>query len=111
MNKDPFAIRLESKGVVRLSGRLDASQAGKAKAFLEPFSEPLVLDFTDLDYISSAGVGTCLGALEDIQARGGSLTLAGLKENVRHVFELLGFLKIVVEHPTAAAALAKVPPQ
>ncbi|HYV50562.1 MAG TPA: STAS domain-containing protein [Dongiaceae bacterium] len=90
MNKDAFTIRSESKGVVRLSGRLDASQAGKAKAFLEPLSEPLVLDFTDLDYISSAGLSVLMITLKRLESSGHTLRLRNVRDRIRNVFRYAG---------------------
>jgi len=99
--------------VFKIKGYLDAETTLSLETKLEETfklaPKHFIFDLSDLDYISSAGVGTCLGALEDIQAKGGTLALAALKENVRHVFELLGFLKIVPEFPGAAEALAKAP--
>ena len=99
--------------VFKIKEYLDAETTLSLETKLEETfkQEPkhLILDLSDLDYISSAGVGTCLGALEDIQARNGTLSIASLKENVRHVFELLGFLKIVLEFQSAAQALEKLP--
>ena len=90
MNKDAFAIRSDSKGVVRLSGRLDASQADKAKAFLETFSEPLVLDFTDLDYISSAGLSVLMITLKRLESGGHTLRLRNVRDRIRNVFRYAG---------------------
>ena len=98
----------------KIKGYLDAETTLSLETKLEETfklnPKHFVFDLSELEYISSAGVGTCLGALEDIQARNGTLRLAGLKENTRHVFELLGFLKIVTDHATAQEALGKVPP-
>jgi anti-sigma B factor antagonist len=90
MNKDAFGIRSETKGVVRLSGRLDASQAEKAKAFLEPFSEPLTLDFSDLDYISSAGISVLMITLKRLELSGHTLRLRHVPDRVMNVFRYAG---------------------
>ena len=90
MNKESLTIRLESKGVARLSGRLDASQADKAKAFLEPFSESLVLDFTDLDYISSAGLSVLMIILKRLESCGHTLRLRNVRDRILNVFRYAG---------------------
>ena len=90
MNKDVFSIRSESKGVVRLSGRLDAAQAEKAKAFLEPFSEPLVLDFSDLDYISSAGISVLMITQKRLELSGHALRFRHVPDRVMNVFRYAG---------------------
>jgi anti-sigma B factor antagonist len=90
MNKDVFSIQSESKGVVRLSGRLDAAQADKAKAFLESFSEPLVLDFTDLDYISSAGISVLMITLQRLKSAGHTLRFRHVQNRIQNVFRYAG---------------------
>ena len=52
-----FEIRLGDKGEVVCEGRLDASQAAKAQAFLDALAAPDVVDMAKLEYISSAGLG------------------------------------------------------
>ena len=95
MNKDVFAIRSEGQGVVRLSGRLDASQADKAKAFLASFSEPLVLDLSDLDYISSAGLSVLLVTLKRLESSGHTLRLRHVRERILNVLRYAGFDQIL----------------
>jgi anti-anti-sigma factor len=90
MTKDVFGIRSESKGVVRLTGRLDASQAPKAQAFLDALSEPLVLDFTDLDYISSAGLSVLMITLKRLESSGHSLRFRHVPDRVMNVFRYAG---------------------
>src|SRR5262245_4993846 len=90
MNKDAFTIRSESKGLVRLSGRLDASQAGKAQAFLDTMPGPLVLDFSDLDYISSAGLSVLMITLKRLEVSGHTLRMRHVRERVLNVFRYAG---------------------
>jgi anti-anti-sigma factor len=51
-----FEIQVEG-GLVKLAGRLDAAQADRAKATLDMVKQSATLDLTDLDYVSSAGLG------------------------------------------------------
>ena len=55
-----FEIRLGDKGEVVCEGRLDASNAAKAQAFLDALAAPDVVDMARLEYISSAGLGVLL---------------------------------------------------
>ena len=90
MNKDVFGIRSGSKGVVELTGRLDAAQAPKAQAFLDGLSEPLVLDFSGLDYISSAGLSVLMITLKRLEAGGHSLRFRNVPDRVMNVFRYAG---------------------
>ena len=78
---------------VTVSGRLDtltAPELDKALAPLLSDVESLVFDFTNLDYISSAGLRVLLAAHRGI-AMGGKTTLKNCNPVVREVLEVTGF--------------------
>ena len=54
----------------------------------------LVLDFTGLEYISSAGLRVLLGAQKKMKS-GGSMKITGVCEEVMEVFEMTGFADIL----------------
>lgn len=74
-----------------MSGRLDASQAEKARAVLRTIEKSCVIDFTQLEYISSLGLGVLLEAQKRLKDAGFGLTLTNLSEHLREVFHLAGF--------------------
>ncbi len=87
----------EADGVVILSlgGTLDAHTTGELeKVFEELISQgkyKIVVDFAELNYISSAGLGVFMAYVETMRENGGDIKFAALKENVFNVFDLLGF--------------------
>ena len=79
---------------VKLVGRFDAKAARDAEdAFAKVVSEAtdIVLDFTELDYIASAGLRALKRLRGDMRSKGGTLTLRGVNEDVMEVFEMTGF--------------------
>lgn len=86
-----FSIERSDNGFIRLSGRLDASQADKARSFLESMSESCTLDFSDLDYISSAGLGVLLGTQKRLSESGHKLRLIKLSKHIKDIFLYAGF--------------------
>ena len=56
--------------------------------------EALVLDFSGLDYISSAGLRVLLSAHKQMSARGG-MKVTHVNEIVNEVFEVTGFSDIL----------------
>jgi anti-anti-sigma factor len=86
-----FDIRSTESGVVMMSGRLDASQAEKARAILRTITESRVIDFSGLEYISSLGLGVLLEAQKRLRDAGDGLTLRNLNDHLREVFHLAGF--------------------
>ena len=89
-----LAIELDAEGQVVISGRLDASQAATAQAFLDKLNGQVVLDCKGLDYLSSAGLGVLLKTQKRLMAAGGQMRLVGVSRHVRDIFMYSGFDQI-----------------
>jgi anti-sigma B factor antagonist len=89
-----LAIDVAGDGRVLMSGRLDASQAPAAQAFLDKLGGQLVLDCTALDYLSSAGLGVLLKTQKRLMAAGGQMRLVGVSRHLRDIFTYSGFDQI-----------------
>lgn len=95
--------------IVTLKGQLDAHTAPDLEHFLEHLirSEKktrIVLDFSALEYISSAGLGVLMGFIEEVRDLGGDIKLAAVPEKIFHVLDLLGFPVVFRIHPTVTEA-------
>jgi len=77
-----------------LTGRFDASQVEKARAVFLSLTEGKIVDFAQLDYISSAGLGVLLAAQKRLSQRGQSLRLVNVNSHIRDVFRFSGFDQI-----------------
>ncbi len=81
--------------VLYLSGFLDAHTVPQFENALSELVEngryKIVVNFSDLDYISSAGLGVFMGFIEEVRNNGGDIKLSNLSERVYKVFDLLGF--------------------
>ena len=91
-----FSAKITDTGEILFSGRLDASRVDKARSVLQQVNSTTVVDFKDLDYISSAGLGVLLGAQKRLSESGHSLKLINLNKHIRDVFQYAGFDKIFV---------------
>jgi anti-sigma B factor antagonist len=89
-----FDIRLGEQGEVICEGRLDASQAAKAQAFLDALPAPHVVDLSGLEYISSAGLGVLLRTQKRVLQAGGGLRLIKVSRHIRDIFRYSGFDRI-----------------
>ncbi len=96
--------------IVKLDGRLDSATAQSAEEHLVralPGERPLVaVDLSRLEYISSAGLRVLLVVAKKVQQAGGKLALFGLVPNVREIFSISGFDRILALHGDASSALA-----
>ena len=91
-------IRNAPEGRVQLVGRFDAAEADRVDRALRAMTGPLTLDCSELDYISSAGLGVIIEAHKRLAAAGHILTLSNLVPRVRNIFAYAGLdrlLKIV----------------
>lgn len=84
--------------VLTIEGRLDSITSGtlerKFSTIIEAGEKNFVLDFTDMDYISSAGLRVLLMAAKKTAKLGGKVVLAALCDNVQEVFDIAGFTSI-----------------
>ena len=65
-----------------------------------------VVDFSELSYISSAGLRVLLSTAKKLKPLGGLAVFANLQDNVLEVFEMTGFSTILGLHDSVDAALA-----
>lgn len=94
--------------IISLSGYLDAHTAADLErtiqGVLNDGSRRIVVDFKDLEYISSAGLGVFMVFIESVRSDGGDIKLAAMKERVFSVFDLLGFPVLFEIFPTVDEA-------
>jgi anti-sigma B factor antagonist len=90
-----FEIQIGENGNVKLSGRLDASQADQAQKTLREVSGPITADCTELDYVSSAGISVILEVHKRLTGSGHEFRLVGMNPRVRTVFSYTGLDKVL----------------
>ena len=80
-----------------VSGRLDTMTAPELESVIKDNMdgvEELILDFKDLEYISSAGLRVVLGARKAMGNKG-SFAVRNLCSDVREIFDITGFSDII----------------
>lgn len=84
--------------VITVSGRLDGTSAPvlgeRLNSTLSPTSQKLLLELSQLEYISSAGFRVLLIAAKRANENNGQIVLSGIAGHVRQLFEIGGFLKL-----------------
>lgn len=96
----------------KLKGRLDSntSLAFEQRLFesITDGTRNVIIDFKDLDYISSAGLRVILKATKALRRENGKIMLCAMQDYVKEVFEIAGFdafLPIVATLDDARRAL------
>ena len=86
-----FDIRTSESGDVVLSGRFDAAQTEKAKAIFDQLTVTTSVDFKDLVYVSSAGLGVLMATQKRLSDKGHKLKLKNVSGHIREVFKIARF--------------------
>lgn len=88
----------DAKIVATLAGELDTAAAQEAEKQLLPLQnskgKEVVLDCTDLEYISSSGLRVLLSILKQAKSVGSRVVLKNVNDVIRDVLELTGFISI-----------------
>ena len=80
--------------ILSLQGRVDSAVAKEfEEAVLGSFKDGsrVIMDFSDLDYISSAGLRVILMAAKKLKSSTGILHLCAMKPHIQEVFDISGF--------------------
>jgi anti-anti-sigma factor len=84
--------------VLSPAGRIDAATApvleGEISRAIEEGHRKIVVDLSNVDYMSSAGLRVLLAAMKRLKKLDGNLVLCSMKPMVREVFDLTGFSRI-----------------
>ena len=85
----------QSISVLELKGYLDAHTAPRLEEAFQHLVQSerykIVVNFKDLSYISSAGLGVFMAFIEDVRKNAGDIKLTNMTPRVYNVFDLLGF--------------------
>ena len=90
--------KAENSTLFKLEGRLDTVTAPELENAINNEGEELknlVLDFSGINYISSAGLRVLLGAQKKMNVQG-SMELINVSENVMDILEMTGFADVLV---------------
>jgi anti-anti-sigma factor len=95
--------------IVAITGNLDSNTSPQAQQALDAIlaggAKKVAIDFSALDYVSSAGLRVMLGTAKKLTATGGALRTFGLNASVREVFDISGFSTILAVYANEAEAL------
>jgi len=84
--------------IITLKGRLDTVSAPDFEKAMSPIiagaMKDVVIDCNELDYISSSGLRQFLTLQKNAHAKQGQLTLRGMKDDIKEIFDMTGFTSI-----------------
>jgi anti-anti-sigma factor len=101
--------KVDNALIVSVKGRMDVISAPEfEKAFdewIDAGEFNFIVDFSNLEFISSAGIRSILVTAKKLEGRGGRVVLAGPKAAVKKVFEISGFYALIPIFETTDDAL------
>ena len=97
--------------VAEVGGRLDGNSASELETAISEFdsetNQDLICDLTGVSYVSSAGLRVILILAKRYQKRNSAFSLCGLDKNVKEVFQISGFYRIISIYANREEALAE----
>ena len=100
--------------VVSVSGSVDALTAAElAGVIAEQIADGhvnLVVDLTNVEFMSSAGLRTLLGAVKETRSNGGDLRIASTNPGIDKVLKMSGFHNIAKVFTSSTDALSSFAP-
>ena len=95
---DNFELRRQDQNEIstlHIKGYLDAHTAPQLENALQELIDEkrykIIVNFKELNYISSAGLGVFMGFIEDVRENQGDIKLTNMTPKIYRVFDLLGF--------------------
>lgn len=88
----------EKEAVIKLSGKLDVLGSPVLESELNAHMDGidlLTLDFTDCDYVSSAGIRVIIGAWKEMEAKGGKIRMTNVGPQFTEVLKNIGLDEVI----------------
>ena len=84
---------------LKITGRLDAESSilaeKQVRDILDDGNTRILFEFSDLEYISSAGLRVILMTIKELRTKDGKVVLCSLNEYVQEVFDVSNFASII----------------
>ncbi len=106
-------VTVEEKGeiiIMRVKGRLDAASSPQLEQRINSIIDgghfKLVLNFSDVDYLSSAGMRLMLAISKKLRHLEGKVVACSLSDDVMEVIKMAGFNQVIEFYPSEQESLS-----
>ena len=100
--------------IFHIQGRLDSVSTPELEQrviiCLDQGSKNLVLDFSELDYINSAGLRVLVMSYQRLVPLGGQVMVCGAKDYIAEIFDISGYNRIFLMYPDVDQAIRAFAP-
>lgn len=92
-------VRTESDvSIIKPSGNMDFNALNEfsstLKSTIQEGANKVLLDFADLEYLSSSGIRALMEAMRLLEPKGGTLAFCGLSEQLVELFDVVQLTKV-----------------
>lgn len=98
--------------ILKPSGDLDAGSSvlmdNKMKELIRSNQIKILIDCTELKYISSAGLGVFISYKDEFKQRGGGFVFYNMTKEVKNIFEILGLDQVIEITTNKLTAFSKL---
>lgn len=98
--------------IVEAQGRIDGTHAGDFKRAVRSVTDghegPVILDYGQVDYMSSAGLRALLIIASSVMVRDASFAVCSPSELIAHLLRLSGFDQVIATVASRDEALASI---
>lgn len=103
----------KEKLVVYMMGELDHHSAEEVRSKIDDRLDrlgitKLILDFTNVTFMDSSGIGVVIGRYKKVCLRKGDICITNVSGAVKRVFELSGLFKIIKLYDNVEQALSNI---
>lgn len=105
INDDPEYYQLSVGGEVDASSSIHLEEGLKNAMSA---SKRIIVDLSELEYISSAGLGVFMSIIQELDTKGIKFVIYGMVPKVNEVFEILGLNQLIITKQNKEEALEAV---
>ena len=103
----------DGKLIVFMMGELDHHSAEEVRSKIDDRLDresitKLILDFKDVSFMDSSGIGVVIGRYKKIAINKGNICIANVNSSVKRVFDLSGMFKIIKVYENLEQALKNI---
>ena len=105
--------KIDDKFIVNLIGELDHHNAEEVRVKIDDRIDrdsikKLILNFKDVTFMDSSGIGAVVGRYKKITSKGGTLCVTEVNRGVYRVFKLSGLFKFINGYSDVTDALKHI---
>ena len=86
----------KNKNIVKIKGEIDLNNSKLLKDEIKKLNENhVMLDFSEVSYLDSSGIGVLISIHKNLQSKSGSLEIINIDKKIKELFDMVGLTKLM----------------